>query len=98
MHENDEQNIDRFATCGAGISDRLSVGLLTRGVTTRVSTETPDPLGTAFPLTWPGNQAQESSPLRFRRELGLSGLADLPPEYSIAHRTQQHADRYLECR
>lgn len=48
-------NIDPFATCGAGVSDRLSIGLLTRGVTTRVSAEVPGPLGTAFPAVWPAN-------------------------------------------
>ena len=49
-------NIDSFAT-GAGISDRLSVGLLTRGVTTRISTEMPGPLGTD-----PGRMAMAPEP------------------------------------
>jgi len=48
-------NIDPFATCGAGVSDSLAIGLLTGGVTARASTEVPGPVGAVFPLIWPGN-------------------------------------------
>jgi hypothetical protein len=64
-------NIDPFATCGAGVSDRLSIGLLTRGVTTRVSAEVPGPLGTAFPASGLRLPGQGLSHSRFRSLIGF---------------------------